>query len=114
MRRVEAVLFTSASPVSRKALICNKAHSDDVPFLDDSYLRPMLRGVQQWSRATRIGEEFQPKTASFAVPVWFADRVVACISAIWTRGAMRLDEALHNMEGPLRDISVKISTPLDA
>ena len=89
-------------------------HPDDAPFLDDSYLRPMLRDVQQWSRATRIGEEFQPKTASFAVPVWSANRVVACISVIWTRGAMRLDEALHTMEGPLRDISAKISTTLDA
>jgi IclR family mhp operon transcriptional activator len=109
--------YLGLCPTAERELIMEHlgqiGHPDDVPFLDDSYLYPMLRDVQQWSRATRMGEEFQPKTASFAVPVWSADRVVACISVIWTRGAMRLDEALHNMEGPLRDISVKISNALD-
>lgn len=87
---------------------------EDAPFLDDSYLQPMLRDVQQKSRAARDGEEFQPKTASFAVPIWSADRIVGCVSVIWTRGAMRLEEALQSMEGQLREISAQISAALDA
>ncbi len=87
---------------------------EDLPFLDESYLQPMLRAVRQTSRATRDSEEFQPKTASFAVPVWSAGRILGCVSVIWTRGAMRLEEALQSMEAQVREISAQISAALDA
>lgn len=86
---------------------------EDTPFLDDSYLKPMLRDVHQKSRASRDGEEFQPKTSSFAVPIMSAGRIVGCVSVIWTRGAMRLEEALQSLEGHLREISEQISATLD-
>ena len=42
-----------------------------------------------------------------------AGGIVACISIIWIRTAMSLDEALQTCEAPLREISERLSADLE-
>lgn len=85
----------------------------DAAFLDDRYLIRILEQVSERRLAIRDGGEFRPKTSSFAVPVMSSGRIVACMSMIWTKGAMKTSEALRLAEEPMRAISNRISLLLD-
>jgi len=89
------------------------ADPEDHPYLHDTYLQPMLEAVSARNLATREGAEFRADTASYAVPVWFAGKIVACISVIWIRSALKLNEALEATEPTLRKVSAEISASLE-
>jgi len=73
----------------------------------------MLAAVDERKLATRESAEFRADTASYAVPVWFAGKIVACISVIWIRSALKLSEALEATESTLRKVSAEISATLE-
>ncbi|CZF79379.1 MULTISPECIES: DNA-binding transcriptional regulator [Grimontia] len=85
----------------------------DPPFLLDHVLLAMIKEVQFNGYATRIGQEFQSKTSSFAVPVFSSGRVVACVSMVWTREAMTLKQSLKMAEKEVKEIATKIKAGLD-
>lgn len=95
------------------AQIRRLADPEDRPYLHETYLQPMLEAVSAQERATREGAEFRPGTASYAVPVWFAGKVVACISIIWISSALKPEEALEATEPTLRKVSAEISASLE-
>lgn len=90
------------------------ADPDDVPFLEERHLRPMLIEVAARGLAIREMGEFRVQTASFAVPVIVAGSVVACISLIWIRGAMTVRQALSSAEAPLREIAARLASGFEA
>jgi IclR family mhp operon transcriptional activator len=68
--------------------------ADDRPFLEPRRLSRMLRETSLRGYAIRDQGEFNPKTASIAVPVTRDDLVFGCISIIWIRSALALEDAI--------------------
>jgi IclR family transcriptional regulator, mhp operon transcriptional activator len=89
------------------------ADPEDAPFLEETYLRPMLDQVAVNGLAVRDAGEFRPRTASIAVPVICEGTIVACVSIIWIRNAITLKQILQTCEGPLRELAHRIAAALD-
>lgn len=109
--------YLGLCPAAERDLIIEQlrrlADPEDQPYLHDTYLQPMLEAVKQKKLATRESAEFRADTASYAVPVWFAGKIVACIALIWIRSALKLSEAQEATEPTLRQISAEISAALE-
>ena len=82
--------------------------ADDRPFLDEPRLARMIADTAQRGYAIRNEGEFNPKTASIAVPIVRDEIVFGCISIIWIRSALSLDEAIAQFVTPLRDAAAAI------
>jgi IclR family transcriptional regulator, mhp operon transcriptional activator len=86
--------------------------ADDRPFLETGRLERMIAETAQRGYAIRSEGEFNPKTASIAVPIVRNDVVFGCISIIWIRSALSLEEALAKFATPLRDAAASIPLQL--
>ena len=86
--------------------------ADDRPFLETGRLERMIAETAQRGYAIRSEGEFNPKTASIAVPIVRNDVVFGCISIIWIRSALSLEEALAKFVTPLRDAAASIPLQL--
>lgn len=75
---------------------------EDRPFLEPRTLDRMIAETRTRGHATRDGGEFNAKTASLAAPILRDDNVLGCISVIWIRTAMSVDEARAQFVDPLR------------
>ena len=75
---------------------------DDRPYLEARTLDRMIAEARARGHATRDGGEFNAKTASLAAPILRDDNVLGCISVIWIRTAMSVDEARAQFVDPLR------------
>lgn len=82
--------------------------AEDRPFLDDERLARMITDTEQRGYAIRSEGEFNPKTASIAVPIVRDEAVFGCISIIWIRSALSLDEAITTCVTPLREAAAAI------
>jgi IclR family mhp operon transcriptional activator len=82
--------------------------ADDRPFLEASRLKRMTAQTAKRGYAIRSEGEFNPKTASIAVPIVRKDAVFGCISIIWIRSALSLEEALAKFVTLLRDAAPSI------
>jgi IclR family mhp operon transcriptional activator len=82
--------------------------ADDRPFLEPGRLNRMIAETAQRGYAIRSEGEFNPKTASIAVPIVRDDVLFGCISIIWIRSALSLEQALANFVTPLRDAAAAI------
>ncbi len=87
---------------------------EDNAFLVSSRLETMLADVKGKGLASRGPGTFRPQTASIAVPVIIHARVTACISTIWVSGAMTMNEAIGQYEGPLREVAAGIAEAAEA
>ena len=58
--------------------------------------------------AIRSEGEYNPKTASIAVPVVRNDVVFGCISIIWIRSALAIDEAIARFAARLQETASAI------
>lgn len=85
---------------------------EDKAFLQAPRLNKLLSDTRKAGLGTRFDGEFRPKTASIAVPVWSAGRLIACVSIIWVRRAMRPEDALERMVAPMQELSARISQAL--
>jgi len=83
--------------------------ADDRPFLQADRLSRMIAETAQRGYAIRNEGEYNPKTASIAVPVVRDEVVSGCISIIWIRSAMSLDQAIAEFVAPLREAAAAIS-----
>jgi len=92
----------------------DRADPDDVPFLTDSYLEAMRRRVADCDGlAVRDAGEFRPMTASFALPVRRDGVLIGCVSMIWIRSALSLEQARTLAEAPLRGLVQELEAALD-
>ncbi|MBR1276187.1 DNA-binding transcriptional regulator [Bradyrhizobium sp. AUGA SZCCT0283] len=86
--------------------------ADDRPFLEADRLSRMIAETAQRGYAIRNEGEYNPKTASIAVPIVRDEVVFGCISIIWIRSALSLDEAIAEFVAPLRKAAAAI--PVEA
>jgi IclR family mhp operon transcriptional activator len=82
--------------------------ADDRPFLEADRLSRMIAETAQRGYAIRSEGEFNPKTASIAVPIVRDDEVFGCISIIWIRSALSLDQAIAEFVAPLCEAAAAI------
>ncbi|CCD91903.1 putative transcriptional regulatory protein, IclR family [Bradyrhizobium sp. ORS 375] len=104
--------YLAACPAAERDLIINHLrrieNAEDVPFLAPERLQRMMSETAQRGYAIRDEGEFNPKTSSIAVPIVRDDVVFGCISIIWIRSAMTLEEAVTQYAAPLRDTAAAI------
>jgi IclR family mhp operon transcriptional activator len=82
--------------------------ADDRPFLEAGRLSRMIAETAQRGYAIRNAGEYNPKTSSIAVPIIRDDVVFGCISIIWIRSALSLDQAIAEFVAPLRQAAAAI------
>jgi len=86
---------------------------EDRPFLEPRALDRMLAETRARGHATRDGGEFNAKTASVAVPIVRDATIIGCLSVIWIRTAMAIDEAKSQFVAPLKDAAAQIVRRID-
>jgi IclR family mhp operon transcriptional activator len=86
--------------------------ADDRPFLDDDRFDRMIAETQARGYAIRSEGEYNPKTASIAVPIVRNEIVFGCISIIWIRTALAVNDAIVSFAAPLRDAAAAIPVEL--
>jgi IclR family mhp operon transcriptional activator len=82
--------------------------ADDRPFLEAGRLARMITETLQRGYAIRKDGEYNPKTASIAVPIVRGEVVFGCISIIWIRSAVTIDEAVAKYVTPLREAAAAV------
>lgn len=68
----------------------------------------MIAETQARGYAIRSEGEYNPKTASIAVPIVRNGAVFGCISIIWIRSALGIEEAVAQFVAPMRDAATAI------
>ncbi|MGY8638666.1 DNA-binding transcriptional regulator [Bradyrhizobium sp. 14AA] len=105
--------YLAACPARERDLIVSHLRrideADDRPFLDQGRLDRMIAETAARGYAIRSEGEYNPKTASIAVPIVRGEIVFGCISIIWIRSALSLDEAVAGFVAPLRETAAAIS-----
>lgn len=86
--------------------------AEDRPFLAAERLARMIAETAERGYAIRNDGEYKAKTSSIAVPIVRDNVVFGCISIIWIRSAMALDEAVAKYLAPLRETAAAI--PVEA
>jgi IclR family mhp operon transcriptional activator len=87
---------------------------EDRPFLLDMAIDRMVRDTQERGFGVRDGGEFNPKTASLALPILRGDAVLGCISVIWIRTAMKLGEAVGQFVEPMQAAARQLVEAIEA
>ena len=104
--------YLAACTVRERDMIVSHLHriddADDRPFLDADRLSRMIAETAQRGYAIRKEGEYKPKTSSIAVPIVRNEIVFGCISIIWIRSALSIDEAVAKFVGPLREAAAAI------
>ena len=104
--------YLAACGPSERDLIINHLRrideADDGPFLEPERLQRMIADTAKRGYGIRSEGEFNPKTASIAVAIAREDVVFGCISIIWIRSALALDEAIAKFVAPLRNAAAAI------
>lgn len=104
--------YLAACPARERDLIVNHLRrideADDRPFLDAARLDRMIAETIARGYAIRSEGEYNPKTASIAVPIVRNEIVFGCISIIWIRTALAIDEAIGTFAAPLREAAADI------
>lgn len=101
--------YLAACPARERDLIVSHLRrideADDRPFLDQGRLDRMIaaRGY-----AIRSEGEYNPKTSSIAVPIVRNGTVFGCISIIWIRSALGIEEAVAQFAGQLQETASAI------
>lgn len=95
----------------RQVILRHLSHLDepgDRPFLFPAVLSRMITETRTQKFAIRDGDEFNPRTATLAVPIVRDDKVLGCISVIWIRTAMKSSEAEAQFVAPLQEAAAEI------
>jgi IclR family transcriptional regulator, mhp operon transcriptional activator len=82
---------------------------DDRPYLEDGWLARMIEDTARRGYAIRDDGEFNRKTSSIAAPIVHDGLVLGCISVIWIRTALTLDEAAAQFSRSLLETAAAIS-----
>jgi IclR family transcriptional regulator, mhp operon transcriptional activator len=104
--------YLAACPARECELIVNHLRrideAEDRPFLDEVRLDRMIAETQARGYAIRSEGEYNPKTASIAVPIVRNGAVFGCISIIWIRSALGIEEAVEQFAAQLRETASTI------
>ena len=104
--------YLAACPAAERGVILHHLRRiddpEDRPFLDDFYLSRMVKETMQRGYAVRSEGEFNAKTSSIAVPVVRGGIVLGCISIIWIRSALSLNEAVAGFVEPMQSAAAEI------
>ena len=104
--------YLAASPARERDLIVNHLRrideADDRPFLEEGRLGRMIAETQARGYAIRSEGEYNPKTASIAVPIVRNGTVFGCISIIWIRSALGIEEAVVQFAAQLQETASAI------
>ncbi|MET4293976.1 IclR family mhp operon transcriptional activator [Bradyrhizobium sp. LB1.3] len=104
--------YLAACPARECELIVNHLRrideAEDRPFLDEVRLDRMIAETQARGYAIRSEGEYNPKTASIAVPIVRNGAVFGCISIIWIRSALGIEEAVAQFAAQLREAASTI------
>lgn len=104
--------YLAACPARERDLIVSHLRrideAGDRAFLDRGRLDQMIAETQARGYAIRSEGEYNPKTASIAVPIVRNEIVFGCISIIWIRTALAIDRAIADFVAPLRDVAAAI------
>jgi IclR family mhp operon transcriptional activator len=104
--------YLAACGPSERDLIINHLRrideADDRPFLEPERLQRMIVETAERGFGIRSEGEFNPKTASIAVAIVREDVVFGCISIIWIRSALSLEQALASFVAPLQEAAAAI------
>lgn len=105
--------LTACIPAERNIILNHLRRIDDVEdkmFLQESYIERLLEQTASQGFAVRSDGEFNAKTSSIAVPIVQGDIVMGCISIIWIRSALSLDEAISSFAAPMKEVAAYISS----
>ncbi|AJA62676.1 MULTISPECIES: DNA-binding transcriptional regulator [Bradyrhizobium] len=104
--------YLAACPARERDLIVNHLRrideADDRPFLDQARLDQMIAETAARGYAIRSEGEYNPKTASIAVPIKRNGAVFGCISIIWIRSALGIEEAVAQFAAQLQETASAI------
>ncbi|MBR0950449.1 MULTISPECIES: DNA-binding transcriptional regulator [Bradyrhizobium] len=104
--------YLAASAARERDLIVNHLRRidevEDRPFLGGNWLERMIAETRERGYAVRNEGEYNPKTASIAVPIVREEAVFGCISIIWIRSALSLEEAVSQFLIPMRKAAAEI------
>jgi IclR family transcriptional regulator, mhp operon transcriptional activator len=104
--------YLAACPARECELIVNHLRrideAEDRPFLDEVRLDRMIAETQARGYAIRSEGEYNPKTASIAVPIVRNGAVFGCISIIWIRSALGIEEAVAQFAAQLQETASTI------
>jgi IclR family mhp operon transcriptional activator len=103
--------LAACAPSERDVIVSHLRRIDeaaDRPYLEADRLSRMIEETMQRGYAIRGEGEYKPKTASIAVPIVREDVVFGCISIIWIRSALSLDEAIATFAAPMREAAAAI------
>lgn len=108
--------YLAACPARERDLIIGHLRrideADDRPFLDQGRLDQMIAETAARGYAIRSEGEYNPKTASIAVPIVRDEVVFGCISIIWIRSALGIEEAVAQFVSPMREVAAAL--PVEA
>lgn len=88
-------------------------HPEDHTYLIEKNLNKMILEVQQNGFGARVAGEFQPKTSSVALPIFKDGIIIGCLSMIWIKTAMSLDEAMATNGDDLKQLVSLIQQALN-
>ncbi|PJG54037.1 transcriptional regulator [Bradyrhizobium forestalis] len=104
--------YLAACPARERDLIVNHLRrideADDRPFLDEGRFNRMIEETAARGYAIRSEGEYNPKTASIAVPIVRHGAVFGCISIIWIRSALGIEEAVAQFVSQLQETASAI------
>jgi len=104
--------YLAACPAAERDVILNHLRrvdeADDRLFLQHDRLTAMLEDTARRGYAIRSEGEFNPKTASIAVPIVRNDIVLGCLSIIWIRSALSIEEAGAKFATAMRETAETI------
>ena len=83
--------------------------AEDRPFLEAEHLKRMITETARRGYAIRNEGEYNPKTASIAVPIIRDDVVLGCISIIWIRTALDPQEAIVEFAAPMMEAAARLA-----
>ncbi len=86
---------------------------EDRPFLEPARLSELMAQTRQRGFAIRSDGEFKPKTASIAVAIVRGETVFGCLSIIWIRSALSLEDALRRFVKPMQDTANAIPVEVE-
>lgn len=104
--------YLAFCPEAERAIILKHLRrvddAEDRPYLCQHAIAPMLERTRERGYAIRDAGEYNPKTASIAVPILGSDHVIGCLSIIWIRSALVLNDAVAQFFAPMREAAASL------
>lgn len=88
-------------------------HPHDQESHDRAYIKRLLKETRRAGFGSRT-EGFNPHTSSISVPIIVQNRVHACITMIWIKSVMGLDEAVRRHLAAMQRTAAAVSEQMSA